>query len=793
MPRLTGLLLWGVVSLSFGLGLLIALAVFRIALISGWYPMLAAGSVLSVLGILGIAFGFKNERTQQTHVARRSSDRHTAIVSLERQLEDYRKLEGSLQEARRATEAAMMAKGEFLATMSHEVRTPLNGILPMLDILLSANLSHEHHDLVRTAYSSARQMLRVVDDILDYSKLEANKVELEITGFNLREVVESVIRLMQRPAESKGLPLNLHIDQSVRLAVRGDPTRLRQVLTNLLSNAVKFTERGKITVNVKRVAETKQHHRIRFEVIDTGIGISETQRASLFTAFMQADASTTRLYGGTGLGLVICRRIVDLMQGEIGVDPDQSTGSMFWFEIPLLKAIGDLPVVRVDLDTASIMLLATDPTLRERIQFNAREWGTSLTLAESMPEALQKLRFAAERADRVFDILIVDTSSGIDVAMLSRSLARSSELRDLRLLLLHGTQSAQLPANEQRTILSVMRSVTSAELRRTVLQLLSPNADSVPEKPTTHSVQTKIELATPAVANAMSTSSRKSKVLIVEDNPVNLLVAQKLVNLIGFHCESVGDGQRALERLSMGGIDVVLMDCQMPVKDGYTATSEWRAHEAASQSPRLPIIAMTANAMAGDRQKCLDAGMDDYIAKPVDRRQLEAALTRWLQLGDSQRIVAAMQPAAVDQIAATTPGTVQAGSPSARSSAQVEMKNPAVIDQNIHPVIDANTIGELKDVMGEDYLELIKVFLEDAPMHISKLEEAVASGDLSRMVGPAHTLKSSSANLGALNLSNCAKRIELGARQGVLPKPAVAVAVLESEFKRVKQALESLR
>jgi signal transduction histidine kinase len=310
-------------------GAALALALDLFGLRGPWQGTALLLIVTAIIALVGVVLVMRRRERQLQSMAVSAQRGQAELDALQREIHRHTELEQQLTRAKQAAESAAMAKGEFLATMSHEIRTPLNGIVPMLDLLLHARLLPDQHELVRTAYTSSQQLLRIVDDILDYSKLEANKLDLETTSFNLRDLLEAVMQLMERPADAKGLRLHLHLDPSVRLPVRGDPVRLRQVLTNLISNAVKFTERGAISIYVRRVGETTSQHQLRFEVRDTGIGIAKEAQARLFHAFTQADTSTTRLYGGTGLGLAICQRIVTLMGGRIGVESEPGHGATF--------------------------------------------------------------------------------------------------------------------------------------------------------------------------------------------------------------------------------------------------------------------------------------------------------------------------------------------------------------------------------------------------------------------------------------------------------------------------------
>ena len=790
---------------------------------SYWNTVAFVAALLSAAAVAGLWRAVSSRTSALVEAVQESDDQQRVMKQLHRELEIHRNLERELVEARQAAESAVMAKGEFLATMSHEIRTPLNGIIPMLDLLMTSKLAPDQQDFLRTAYTSSRQMLRIVDDILDFSKLEANKLQLETTSFNLRELLDSIIRLLEKPAESKGLRLNLQLDPGVRLALRGDPVRLRQILTNLVSNALKFTERGGITVVVTRKGESRTQHELRFEVRDTGIGISKENLGNLFRAFAQADASTTRLYGGTGLGLVICKRIVDLMGGTIGVDSEPGRGSTFWFEVPLLKAVGDMQGQRADLNGGRILLLTADAGLRQRMQSAAPAWGAQLADCETTQDALAKLRAAQSRgANWAINLLMVDLNSVRSTTIaLHRNLQRSAEFESLPVVYLKGQEAPAPELSEGQQVLILSRTMGSAEMRTAISTFIAtPPAARINTGGGTTLSSEFADLEQP-VAKEVAASAMKGRVLLVEDNPINQKVAQSLIKLLGLDCETADHGGIAIEKMRAGDIDLVLMDCQMPVKDGYTATTEWRQHEAANNLSPLPIIAMTANAMAGDRQKCLDSGMDDYLSKPVDRRLLEASLALWLQRSprrmngprptlpapspEAPAVVAApaaYRPVAVAASVAPVAATPAAVAPAAPAAAQNAARFAAAAAAPAPsaappagptaPVLEMEVVEELRSIMGTEYQGLVKLFLEDAPLHIERLRAAAAGNDIAAMVAPAHTLKSSSANLGALALSSVAKRIEFGARTESLPKPSLAVLMLENEFRRAKAALAAL-
>jgi len=747
-------------------------------------------AVLSIVGAMaaGVAFwvGVADEPVEQevgmpsTSLDTSSSTLPAMVAAVQKQadlmaeLTQVRDVQQQLMQAKQEAEAAMMAKTEFLATMSHEIRTPLNGIIPLLDILLGTKLAPDQRDYLQTAYKSARELLRIVDDILDYSKIEASKLELETVGVNLRDLIDSIMRLMEKNAEAKGIKLNVQIDPSVRLAVRGDPVRLRQVLSNLVSNAIKFTERGSVLIHVSRVGETRTHNEVQFSVKDTGIGIPPEVAEKLFQPFSQADASTTRIHGGTGLGLVICKRIVDLMKGKMGVKSEVGKGSVFWFQVPLLKAVGDLTMEHRDVKGSRVLILVNDNSLVQRLSASFNSWEVVFHQSANLPDTLSKLRSAAAMGESwAYDLLLFDFTVVRNNAIgLIRNISREPTLSQIRCIGVTGEDEIPLELQNEPRLHVISPQFSTNDLRAALEKTLDIHQSEAP--PASLENNSPPGRITPSHAVA-TLAPLKGRVLLVEDNPVNRQVAQRLLGLLGLQFVVAENGKEAVEQMQQNVFDAVLMDCQMPVMDGYTATRTRRAQEKEQGMPRATIIAMTANAMVGDREKCLDVGMDDYMSKPLNRTLLEQMLRKWVMSG---KVTSSFTETsrAVQTITSTKPPS----------------NSTSVPPSGDKTMLDKEVLRELSEVMGEDFTILIQTYLEDAPKKLEQLEQGARVGELVDLIAPAHSLKSTSANLGAMRLSELAKVVEYGSREKTLLQPIELVVQMQHEYKEVAKQLNEL-
>jgi two-component system sensor histidine kinase/response regulator len=672
-------------------------------------------------------------------------------IAVARDVTQHKRSEEALRLAREAAEAASHAKSSFLARMSHEIRTPMNGVLGMTELLLETGLTSNQRKYAETVQRSGQNLLGIINDLLDFSKIEAGKLELENVDMDLRRTIEDVVDLLAERAHTKGLELACSIPADLVTNVRGDPLRLGQVLTNLVGNAIKFTDQGSVVIRVASTEEIAKKVTMRFDVSDTGVGISPEAQSRIFDEFSQADGSTTRKHGGSGLGLAISKQLVEMMGGNIQVESALGAGSTFSFTASFEKQDDPRAAPMGMLTGVRALIVESTAINRGILHSQMSNWGMTNRLALAPQQAIDLLAEAATRG-APYDLAIVDLGlPGMDALELARRIRARADIGKVRLVMLTRRQVDIRNARDAGYDACLAKPVRQTVLYECLVNVMAGEPQET--------------VALPAVSQPANTAPAglRGNILLVEDNLINQQVALGILQIQGYNVTVVSNGREALEAHAQGAFDLILMDCHMPEMDGFEATRELRGRERSSGGKRMPIIALTANAMAQDREECLNAGMDDHLSKPFSMQTLQDMLDRWMPKAPAAQAKAA-EPA--------EPAPGRAGE-----------------------VLDRRVLDQLSKVLTNGKPELlsrvINLYLVESPKLMQKLKQAAVASDALEIARSAHSLKSSSGNVGAKVLSRYCADIEASARGADTEEARRILAKIETEHGRVQRALSA--
>ncbi len=707
-------------------------------------------------------------------------DKRDEIGSLTQSFIDMRAIvkqnEQALIEKTNAAEQAARLKGEFLANMSHEIRTPINGVLGMAELLLQTDQNINQKRYTSTILRSGQSLLSVVNDILDFSKIEAGKLDITVAPFDLREVIEDVAEMLAESAHRKGLELNVELPPQAHIAFSGDAGRIRQVLVNLISNAIKFTASGEIKIRVNSLdAREGQLTNVRFEIIDTGIGISRKQQTRVFEEFEQGDGTTTREFGGTGLGLAISKKLVELMSGSIGITSSVGNGSTFHFSVLLERLPASVQqrwASERSLTDRRFLIVDDNVTNRDILRTQLTHWGAQTIVANDPEHALQIIEDCHYQNDLI-DVAIIDQQMP---KMCGTDLIRKA--------------CSRWPSIATKFV--ILSSVNSQRDEKTSRQLSEHPHITKPARQKDLYNCLAATLGDDQALNASIDQKRLEhatlcgEILLVEDNPVNQDMMLEMLKLMGLVAELAENGEEAVTRLTERRFDMVFMDCQMPIMDGFAATSAIRQRELHSgDSFRQPIVALTANALEGDRERCIGAGMDDYLSKPVSSAELRMCLQKWLPHSEDATAIDETLSAAANVSNTDAVVSIDSNVSVAASEASTSHDKLPVIDQ----VVYQELLSMCEQASEGFYDRLASKFVDSSAHDLTNIEDAMQHSDSEKLRLAAHRLKSSSANWGGVRVSRLCQQLENAGREEELGNLPTLLVELKKE---VNVLIESL-